>query len=80
MIEALRGEELCALVRRVFQPREGENRLAILVDLPDATVPDSADWATRRTIALGWLNELRDRPESLAPSLVLYRNAHTKGQ
>lgn len=77
MIEALRGEELCALVRRVFRPRPDENRLAILVDLPDATVPDTADWATRRAIAREWVSEFAAQPESFTPSLVLYRNAHT---
>ncbi len=79
MIEALRGEELCALVRRVFLPRPGESRLAILVDLPDAVVPDTADWATRRAIAAGWLAEFQAHADALGltPVLVLYRNAHT---
>lgn len=79
MIEALRGEELCALVRRVFLPRPGETRLAILVDLPDAVVPDTADWATRRAIAAGWLDEFQAHADALGlmPVLVLYRNAHT---
>lgn len=79
MIEALRGEELCALVRRVFAPRPGESRLAILLDLPDAVVADTPDWATRRGIAAGWLTAFRAHAADLglAPSLVLYRNAHT---
>jgi hypothetical protein len=48
MNERLRGEELAALVKRVFQPAADEKRLAILVDLPDARVADNADWRLRR--------------------------------
>lgn len=79
MAERLRGDELVALIRRVFQPREAEKGLAILVDLPDAKVADNPDWATRRSIARGWLRELESCEVALGmkPVLVLYRNAHT---
>ena len=40
MAERLSGEELVALVKRVFVPRANEAGLAILVDLPDGQVPD----------------------------------------
>ena len=79
MTERLSGDELVALIRRVFQPRENETGLAILVDLPDATVPDNKDWATRREIAADWLRELAARQSELGmkPVLAVYRNAHT---
>lgn len=79
MSEPLTGQELVALVQRVFQPRPDERALAILVDLPDAKVPDDANWAARRDIALDWLAELQaHRAElGLEAHLVLYPNVHT---
>jgi len=79
MTERLRGDELVALIRRVFQPRESETGLAILVDLPDATIPDNKDWATRREIAADWFRELEARQSELGmkPVLAVYCNAHT---
>lgn len=79
MNERLSGDELTALVKRVFQPKDGEKRLAILIDLPDAKVPDNADWATRRAMAADWQKELLACEDKLGitPTLALYRNAHT---
>lgn len=79
MPERLTGDELAALIKRVFRPRADETRMAILVDLPDAQVPDTAEWATRRDIAQGWLADLapQRRELGLAPALVAFRNAHT---
>jgi hypothetical protein len=79
MREALTGPELVALVRRVFQPRPGEKALAILVDLPDAKVPDDPSWAARREIARAWTTELNaHRAElGLETHLVVYPNVHT---
>ncbi len=79
MAEILCGDELVALIKRVFQPRETEKGLAILVDLPDVRVGDNPDWATRRGIAAEWLRELEACAQTLGmkPVLVLYRNAHT---
>lgn len=79
MVERLSGDELVSLVKRVFQPRKNETALAILVDLPDAVVPDNKDWAVRREIAVDWLNQLAAHQSDLGmkPVLVLYRNAHT---
>ena len=79
MSETLTGLELVALVRRVFQPQPGEGALAILVDLPDAKVPDDADWVARRAIAVEWIQELTaHRAElGLAAHLVVYPNVHT---
>lgn len=79
MAERLSGEELVALVRRVFAPRAEEHALAVLVDLPDAAVPDNEPWRTRRAIAAEWVAELAARRESLGldTHLVLYRNVRT---
>lgn len=79
MTERMTGQELVEMVRRVFVPRPGETRLAILVDLPDAKVGDDAAWTARRAIALEWSRELQAREADLglATDLVLYRNSHT---
>jgi leucyl aminopeptidase (aminopeptidase T) len=77
--ESLTGSELVALVQRVFQPQPGEGSVAILVDLPDAKVPDDAHWAARRTIAAGWVEALTARRTDLGldTHLVVYPNVHT---
>ena len=79
MGEELTGPELVALVRRVFQPQPGEGALAILVDLPDAKVPDDAPWAARRAIAEAWAKELTAHRADLGleTHLVVYPNVHT---
>ena len=79
MSERLTGPELVALVQRVFQPVPGEAALAILVDLPDAKVPDDDHWAARRAIAVDWVAALSaHRAElGLATHLVVYPNVHT---
>lgn len=79
MTEKLTGPELVALVQRVFQPRPGEGALAILVDLPDAKVPDDANWAARRAIAVDWVAELAAHRKELGLEvhLILYPNVHT---
>lgn len=79
MDDRLTGEELVALVRRVFRPRPGERALAVLVDLPDTAVGDNPDWNARREIARGWVEELRARRDDLGleTHLVLYRNVRT---
>ena len=79
MTERLTGSELVALVRRVFVPRPEERALAILVDLPDAQVPDDADWAARRAMAQDWAAELSAHAQDLglATHLAIYPNIHT---
>jgi hypothetical protein len=76
MAERLNGEELVALVRRVFQPRASERTLAVLVDLPDSVSVDNPDWQARRAMAREWVDELSARQDELglAAHLVLYRN------
>ncbi len=77
--ERLSGLELVALVQRVFQPRPGESALAILVDLPDAKVPDDTSWAARRKMAAAWVAELTAHRDELGldTHLVVYPNIHT---
>jgi hypothetical protein len=79
MSEQLSGPELVALVQRVFQPQPGEGALAILVDLPDAKVPDDTPWAARRAIAETWAKELTAHRAELGldTHLVVYPNVHT---
>ncbi len=79
MAERLNGDELVALIKRVFRPRENERRLAVLVDLPDERVPDHPAWATRREMAADWLRELETHQAELGlnPVLALFRNAHS---
>jgi hypothetical protein len=72
----LSSQELVALVQRVFQPGPDDRALAILVDLPDAVVPDRVEWRERRELALEWAAALGERRDELgmAVHLYLYRN------
>ena len=77
--EKLSGEELAAMVQRVFEPTAEDKALAIMVDLPDEQVPDNPEWAERRAMAAGWAQALTEQREALggmAVRLFLYRNAH----
>jgi hypothetical protein len=76
MSEQLSGEELTALVQRVFQPGRAERKLAIIVDLPDESTPDTPEWQVRRQMALGWLEQLQllKDDNGLEVTLLLYRN------
>lgn len=74
--EYLTGDELSALIQRVFQPRRDDRGLAILIDLPDDELVDNPEWRARRTLAAGWARELsaaHDR-HGLDVSLICYRN------
>jgi len=55
MCENLSSEELKLLVRKVFAPAATDTRVLILVDVPDAAVPDTSAWRDRRRIAAEWL-------------------------
>jgi leucyl aminopeptidase (aminopeptidase T) len=72
----LSDRELAELVRRVFQPTAEDRRLAVLVDLPDAAVPDRPAWRRRREMARGWADRLAAMAGELGveTSLHLYRN------
>ncbi len=76
MIENLKADELAAMIKRVFEPKAEDTALAVLVDLPDAALPDNADWAERRAIAADWVRELAAarHEHGLEIALVAYRN------
>ncbi len=76
--EVLTGEELAAMVQRVFVPTASDDALAIIVDLPDEKVADDPAWAARREMAAGWARALAGQGAALggmAINLYLYRNA-----
>lgn len=70
-------DELKALVRRVFQPRPDDTALALLIDLPDAAVPDEPAWQIRRRLAASWAAELAASELDLEIRLFGYRNVRT---
>jgi hypothetical protein len=76
---ALTADELIALVRRVFQPRDTDRALAIVADLPDGVVADHPAWRERREIAAGWAENLEAaaRDHGLDVALYWYRNARS---
>ena len=65
MSEILTPSELGRLVRRVFQPTEADQGLAIIVDLPDDKLPDNPEWAERRKLAFQWYEGLRQERTEL---------------
>jgi len=80
MPDNLSPRELVSLIQSAFQPGPSDRRLAVMIDLPDAMVPDNEDWAQRRDIAAGWVRGLAALVAELGlegADLVLYRNAHT---
>ena len=77
--DRLDSAELQQLVRRVFVPRPDEASLALLVDLPDAALPDNPEWAARRAMAAEWAAMLTAARASLGmgTTLYAYRNVRT---
>lgn len=69
--------QLSALLHSVFAPRAPERWLTLLVDLPDARVPDTAAWADRRVLAAEWFRLLHENLARLpfsAVALAVYPN------
>lgn len=54
MKAVLTAAELVQLIRRVFRPGPADRALALIVDLPDAKLPDHDDWRARRALAADW--------------------------
>ncbi len=75
----LDAAELASLIQRVFEPREEDRALVVLVDLPDDEVEDNPGWKERRALAAGWVRELASsRAEhGIEVSLFLYPNVHS---
>jgi len=70
--EELTADELAALVRRVFSPKPDDRVLSILIDLPDAEVPDRPEWKARRLMAAGWAVALASAGGELGLETRLY--------
>jgi hypothetical protein len=75
----LTGDELGALIERVFKPRPEDRALAILMDLPDDELVDNPEWLERRRLAAGWARALSSGRErhGLDVSLICYRNVRS---
>lgn len=75
-MDGLSADELVQLIRRVFRPGPDDRALAILIDLPDAVLPDRKGWRTRRSLAAGWARELAAAGGALGIEVGLfgYRN------
>ncbi|HSJ14814.1 MAG TPA: hypothetical protein VK939_10385 [Longimicrobiales bacterium] len=65
-------DQLAALLDSVFALKESEKWLTILVDLPDARVPDEPAWQDRRSIAGEWFRLLQQNRVRLPFSSVAY--------
>ena len=63
MTETLTAAELAALVARVFVPTPEDRSLGVMIDLPDARVPDDAAWVARRKIAAEWVDLLETQAD-----------------
>jgi hypothetical protein len=78
MSESLTAAELVRLVRRVFSPTPDDRGLLLMVDVPDARLPDNPDWAERRRLAAGWYDALSGAADEVGAgrvTLVWYRHA-----
>jgi leucyl aminopeptidase (aminopeptidase T) len=72
MTDRLEAPELLALVRRVFAPTPADRRLAVLVDLPDARLPDNPEWTARRAMAAEWAATLAAHRDTLGLEVALF--------
>ncbi len=78
MTESLSPLDLRLLVERVFRPTAADTGLALIVDVPDARLPDNPDWAVRRGMAADWARALAGEAAALGlarVTLAWYRNA-----
>lgn len=80
MAQELSAQDLKELIASAFPKREGDKALAILVDVPDAQVPDNEPWMRRRRMTEAWAAALETvRPEMGLEkiTLVYYPNVHS---
>ena len=73
----LTADELSALVTRVFEPGQSDERLGVIVDMPDQNTPDNPAWKARREMAAEWVRLLGTKVSECGlkdVSLILYRN------
>jgi len=80
MNEILSAEDIKNLIRSVFSLRPEDKNLAIIVDVPDGTVPDNDDWKKRRELAFDWHQKLLIIKDELGlerADLIYYPNVHS---
>jgi len=75
MANDLSASELTELINAVFEPSADEQRLAVLVDLPDMVAPDHDRWRERRELARQWVENLQTTESPFEAHLYLYRNS-----
>ncbi|NOZ60778.1 MAG: hypothetical protein GXO74_03770 [Calditrichaeota bacterium] len=78
-MENLTAKELKELIVSVFSPREKDEKLAILIDVPDEVVPDNENWRIRRKLAQDWAEKLASVASEIGLkeiALLLYPNVH----
>ncbi len=78
-MENLTATELKELIVSVFSPRESDERLIILADVPDEIVPDNEKWRIRRKLARDWTEKLASVAAEIGLkeiALLLYPNVH----
>jgi hypothetical protein len=72
MDEHLETAELVALIRRVFRPAPGDQRIAVLVDLPGGQRDDDDAWRRRRAMAADWVVRLQSASVTLGMTTHLF--------
>lgn len=75
----LSAQELVQLIKTVFPSRPEDRNMAILVDVPDAIMPDNEKWRIRREMACEWFKNLQTGLSQLGLeniSLLFYGNVH----
>jgi hypothetical protein len=60
MIRNLTYQQLAAVLRSVFDPRDGDKDLTFLVDLPGGGLPDTFEWLDRRRMSVEWFSMLQE--------------------
>jgi len=78
MSDTLSRTDLRLLIERVFCPGPADRGLLIMVDLPDARLPDNPDWRARRRLAADWAGKLGAETAALGldrVTLAWYPNA-----
>ncbi len=80
MSDIFSAQELLHLIKTVFSPQPVDKNIALIVDVPDETVPDTDSWQNRRQMVYQWYNILNKEKKSLGlenVSLLFYRNVHS---
>ncbi|HEY3448061.1 MAG TPA: hypothetical protein VGK67_17015 [Myxococcales bacterium] len=71
MPASLSPEQMKTLLESVFRFQEEDRTLAVLVDVPNAAVPDHDAWRDRRALAWEWKQTIEGQKEELGLSEVL---------